>query len=223
MIILPEDKTIIALLSAEDAKQVLLALFSEEGELPVLSPLANMAYTAVKTKSDRISDKKSKTGKLGGAPKNNQNAKKQPKQPKQPNDEKTTETTHRTSTVSDTVTVSVTVPSTPHKPPKGGPDFGKELQSAFDSWLAYKAEKRDAYKPTGLQALKTEVRHNADRYGEAAVAALIRECMGNNWKGIIFDRLKGQKTRDAPADRRKSATEEERNAVEELRRMMEEG
>lgn len=67
--------------------------------------------------------------------------------------------------------------------------FGPELTEAFRAWLRYKAEKRQPYKPEGLKALVTETRHNAERYGESAVAALIRKCMSANWQGIIWDRL----------------------------------
>lgn len=63
------------------------------------------------------------------------------------------------------------------------------LQDAFADWLAYKAERREAYKPIGLRNLITQVENKAAEYGENAVAALIRECMASNWKGIIFDRL----------------------------------
>ena len=77
MIILPEDKNIVSLLSGDDARQLLIALFSESDDVPQLSPSANIAYTAIKSKSDRITERKSRSGKSGGAPKNNQNAQKQ--------------------------------------------------------------------------------------------------------------------------------------------------
>lgn len=80
--------------------------------------------------------------------------------------------------------------SPPLSPSPGETGFGNNLQSAFDSWIAYKAEKRQGYKPTGLKNLVSEVRNNAAKYGEDAVADLIRECMANNWQGIIFDRLR---------------------------------
>ena len=79
---------------------------------------------------------------------------------------------------------------TPLCPPQGETGFGDDLQSAFEAWLFYKTEKRQSYKPTGLKSLVTEIRNNAQRYGEAAVAQLIRECMASNWRGVIFDRLK---------------------------------
>ena len=81
-------------------------------------------------------------------------------------------------------------------PPAGETGFGEELQGAFEAWLSYKTEKRQGYQPTGLQCLVTEVRKHAGRYGEAAVAALIRECMACNWQGIAFDRL----TRGSPRE-----------------------
>lgn len=63
------------------------------------------------------------------------------------------------------------------------------LRGAVEDWLRYKAERREPYKPQGLKSLITEVKNNAERYGDAAVIELIRQCMGNNWRGIIFDRL----------------------------------
>lgn len=73
------------------------------------------------------------------------------------------------------------------------PSFGSELQAAVDDWLQYKAERKEAYKPQGLKAMISEINNNASEYGEPAVAALIRECMASNWRGIIFDRLKNKK------------------------------
>lgn len=72
-------------------------------------------------------------------------------------------------------------------------DFGPELQSAFSDWLAYKQEKRQGYKPTGLRSLVTQVQKRVQQHGEAAVAALIRECMASNWQGIVWDKLKQPK------------------------------
>lgn len=66
------------------------------------------------------------------------------------------------------------------------------LRGAVEDWLQYKTEKRDPYKPQGLKSLVTEIKNNADRYGDAAVIELIRQCMSNNYRGIIFDRLKKQ-------------------------------
>lgn len=75
-------------------------------------------------------------------------------------------------------------------PPQGETGFGPELQSAFEDWLAYKQEKRQGYKPTGLKSLITQIRNNAEKYGEQAVADLIGECMASNWQGIAFEKLR---------------------------------
>lgn len=61
-----------------------------------------------------------------------------------------------------------------------------------DKWLQYKAERREGYTPTGLQALITQIENNVKRSGETAVIELIEYCMSNNWKGIIFEKLKKQ-------------------------------
>lgn len=79
--------------------------------------------------------------------------------------------------------------SPPCIPPAGG-DFSPKLQEAVNSWLQYKAEKRQPYKPTGQQALMAEIKRNVETYGEDAVIELIKKCMSANWQGIIFDRLK---------------------------------
>lgn len=64
-----------------------------------------------------------------------------------------------------------------------------ELRQAVEEWLAYKAEKRQPYRPTGLKSLVTQIEHKAQEHGEAAVAAVIRESMSSNYQGIVFDRL----------------------------------
>ena len=86
----------------------------------------------------------------------------------------------------------------PPTPSPGATGFGKELQSALDEWLAYKRERREPYRQTGLQSLVSEIRNNAARYGETAVAELIRYCMACNWRGIIFDRLKKSGGKEKP-------------------------
>lgn len=82
----------------------------------------------------------------------------------------------------------------PLYPPQGETGVGDELQSAFEAWLDYKSEKRQGYKPTGLKALITEIQHNAAKFGEIAVANLIRTCMASNWQGIIFANLEKQRS-----------------------------
>lgn len=67
--------------------------------------------------------------------------------------------------------------------------FSDQMIEAVEKWLKYKTERRDAYQPTGLQSLITQIKNNVQKHGEAAVVALISECMAANYKGIIFEKL----------------------------------
>ena len=66
------------------------------------------------------------------------------------------------------------------------------LQPVMTDWLEYKKQRREKYTPVGLTALITEVINNANRFGENAVAQIIRTSMACGYKGIIFDRLQQQ-------------------------------
>jgi len=111
MIILQEDKNIVSMVPRDEAYELLLALFSAEDELPELSPAAYVVYTVIRSKSERISERKASAGRKGGAPENNRNASKQTKQAD------ARKTTYRTTTVPDTVPVSV--PDTGTEPDTG--------------------------------------------------------------------------------------------------------
>ena len=56
-------------------------------------------------------------------------------------------------------------------------------------WLAYKAERRESYKPTGLKSLFAQIERNVNVHGEDAVCDCIRLSMSNGWRGIIWDRI----------------------------------
>lgn len=66
------------------------------------------------------------------------------------------------------------------------------LQPVMREWLEYKKQRKDTYTPVGLTALISEVLNNANRYGNGAVAQVIRTSMASNYKGIVFDRLQQQ-------------------------------
>ena len=68
--------------------------------------------------------------------------------------------------------------------------FSAPLADSVSDWLAYKAERREGYKPTGLRNLLSEIENRAKAHGDAAVCEVIRLSMANGWKGIIWDRLK---------------------------------
>ena len=87
----------------------------------------------------------------------------------------------------------------PPLPPGEAAGFTGELGQAVSDWLAYKAERGRRYKPTGLKSLLGRITQAAATYGDAAVAAVIRESMAANYQGIVFDRL----GRAAPAEDRR--------------------
>ena len=66
------------------------------------------------------------------------------------------------------------------------------VRDKLNQWLAYKKERRESYKPTGLQALGTRIRSSVEKYGEYAVCELIDNSMSSGYQGILFDRLQQQ-------------------------------
>ena len=76
--------------------------------------------------------------------------------------------------------------------------FSPELEAAVNDWLAYKQERREAYKPVGLKALLTQIKNAASANGDAAVAAVIRQSMSSGYKGIVFDRLERAASKPKP-------------------------
>lgn len=56
-------------------------------------------------------------------------------------------------------------------------------------WLEYKQERKELYKEIGLNNLLKQIENNIDKYNEDSVVNLISECMANNYKGIIFDKI----------------------------------
>ena len=67
---------------------------------------------------------------------------------------------------------------------------GREaLAEAAERWIAYKSERRQAYRQTGLRTLFRQLRSHADESGDEAVVRLIDTSIANNWQGIFFDRL----------------------------------
>lgn len=57
-------------------------------------------------------------------------------------------------------------------------------QEALDMWLAYKKEKRQAYKPRGLEALKKKLLQLSNGNPEYA-KFIVEYSMGNNYTGLF--------------------------------------
>ena len=67
--------------------------------------------------------------------------------------------------------------------------FSELLASKISEWIQYKVERKESYKEQGMKSLLRQLEKKSMEYGEQAICELIEECMSNNWKGIIFDRL----------------------------------
>ena len=66
----------------------------------------------------------------------------------------------------------------------------EDLKQKVIEWLQYKKEKKEYYKETGFKSLLKQIENKVKDYDKDSVINLIDECMANNWKGIIFDKLK---------------------------------
>lgn len=75
------------------------------------------------------------------------------------------------------------------------------LRESVEKWVAYKGERREEYKPVGLQSLVTQITKAAEAYGEEAMIDVITRSMAANYKGIVFDWLKEANTRPASLGR----------------------
>lgn len=76
------------------------------------------------------------------------------------------------------------------------------LLTKVSEWITYKVERKEGYKEQGMKSLLKQIEKNANQYGDMAVSDLIDECMGNNWKGIIWDRIKRHTTTSGNAPNR---------------------
>lgn len=77
------------------------------------------------------------------------------------------------------------------------PDYilSEDLQAKMAEWITYKMERKEPYKEQGMKSLLRQVENNALKYGDRAVCELIEKCMASGWKGIIFDKLEKQPSR----------------------------
>ena len=65
-----------------------------------------------------------------------------------------------------------------------------KLKNKLEKWLKYKWERKEYYKETGFKTLLARIDSATSQYGVDEVINLIDECMANNYKGIIFEKLK---------------------------------
>lgn len=93
------------------------------------------------------------------------------------------------------------------------PDYllSDSLQAKMGEWVKYKIERKEPYKEQGMKSLLRQVENKAIQYGDDAVCSLIDECMANNWKGIIFDRLQQSQRKPASGGYHRQTKAEELN------------
>lgn len=162
------------------------ALYGTEPEMDTLSDSAAIAFELSKPNLD-ASRRKANSGKKGGehkqaVSKTEANDKQNESKPEQTESKKENKKEKEKEKEIENKCYN---PLTPEQESL----FSPELLAAVKDWLTYKHERREDYKPTGLKAMTTEIRNNAATYGEAAVIALIRVCMAQNYKGITWDKL----------------------------------
>jgi hypothetical protein len=64
-----------------------------------------------------------------------------------------------------------------------------EFRQSLDIWLAYKLERREGYKPVGLQQMLTHAANMAKKHGLHAIIEAMTRVMANGWKGWDQDSI----------------------------------
>jgi len=77
-----------------------------------------------------------------------------------------------------------------------------ELIETVESWLRYKKERRQEYKPTSLEKFVSMVKNKIKAHGVDAVVEVMNTSMSNNWQGVAWKMIKTQPraapTKNAP-------------------------
>jgi phage replication O-like protein O len=73
-----------------------------------------------------------------------------------------------------------------------GFSFSAEMRTRIEEWLAYKRERAETYKRTGLKSLLTQIERKLLEYPENLVIDLIEDCMACNYVGIVWEKIKRQ-------------------------------
>lgn len=154
------------------------ALYGTEPNLEELSDSAAIAFELSKPNLD-ASRRKASNGKKGGEAKQTES---KPKQTESKRKQTASKKENKREIEKENKCYN---PLTPLQMEKFSPD----LLAAVNDWLTYKHERKEDYKPTGLEAMTTEIKNRAAQHGDAAVIELIRLCMAQNWKGIIWEKI----------------------------------
>lgn len=180
--------------------------YSKTGEAPELRGNERFVFPAFRSQIDRDSANYEETcrkrSKSASTRWNANNAKASESIPNDANDAKEKEKAKtKAKTKANTKENIPPNPPTEQKADKS-PEFSAEetelnrlpasLREVVGQWLEYKKQQKDTYTPVGLTALISETINNADKYGEGAVAQIIRSSMASGYKGIVWDRLQQQ-------------------------------
>lgn len=68
-------------------------------------------------------------------------------------------------------------------------ELSEELKQKIREWLKYKTERKEPYKEQGMKSLLKKIEKQSQNYGSTAICNLIEDCMSNNWKGIIWEKM----------------------------------
>lgn len=186
--------------AAEVGRLVLAAMdYRESGAEPEFSGSERFIWPAIRRDIDEsvaaqkaISASRSEAGKQGGRPeseKANAFDESNEKQKKQMLSEESKKSYGQRKRTKDKDKDSILSPLPP------------TLREAVEKWVTYKGERREEYKPVGLQSLVTQITKAAEGYGEEAMIDVITRSMSANYKGIVFDWLKEASTRPASLGR----------------------
>ena len=69
-------------------------------------------------------------------------------------------------------------------------NFNNNTKLILEEWIKYKFERKEKYTETGFNKLLTQIKNGIAKYGEDRMKDTIEYSMANNYKGILFDRLK---------------------------------
>lgn len=186
--------------AAEVGRLVLAAMdYRESGAEPEFSGSERFIWPAIRRDIDEsvaaqkaISASRSEAGKQGGRPeseKANAFDESNEKQKKQMLSEESKKSYGQRKRTKDKDKDSILSPLPP------------TLREAVEKWVTYKGERREEYKPVGLQSLVTQITKAAEGYGEEAMIDVITRSMAANYKGVVFDWLKEASTRPASLGR----------------------
>lgn len=69
-------------------------------------------------------------------------------------------------------------------------EFSVGVQQVINDWLAYKEERKEPYKETGLKAWLGLVRNKLKSYEDKYIIDVIKRSMASQYKGVVWDWLK---------------------------------